>query len=135
MAAGPDRTIATRTEEGAGLAVVSYRVLVVEDNKMSRELLCDWLEMERYRAAPAVNLEQAFAILNDQPPDLVLLDVQLGTEDGLAIASWIRQQPALAHLPIIAVSAHAMIAEQERIFLAGCNAHVSKPVDFKLLGD
>jgi two-component system, cell cycle response regulator DivK len=114
---------------------VSHRVLVVEDNNMSRELLCDWLEMERYQAAPAANLEQAFAILRDQPPDLVLLDIQLGAEDGLLIASWIRRQPALSHLPVIAVSAHAMISEQERIFLAGCNAHVSKPVDFKLLGE
>jgi len=63
----------------------------------------------------------------------VLLDVQLGDQDGLSIASWIRHQPALAHTPVIAVTAHAMVTEQERIFQAGCNAYVPKPIDFKML--
>ena len=109
------------------------RILVVEDNKLSRELLCDWLEVENYQVASAVNLEQAFAAVQETSPDVVLLDVQLGDQDGLSLASWVRQQPALSHIPVIAVTAHAMVTEQERIFQAGCNAFVPKPVDFKLL--
>ncbi|SRR5712692_2617074 len=109
------------------------RILVVEDNELSRELLCDWLEAESYQVASAANLQQAFAAIQERPPDAVLLDVQLGNQDGLSVASWIRQQPALSHIPVIAVTAHAMLTEQERIFQAGCNAYVPKPVDFKLL--
>jgi len=109
------------------------RILVVEDNELSRELLCDWLEAESYQVAPAANLQQAFTAIQERQPDAILLDVQLGDQDGLSIASWIRQRPALCHIPVIAVTAHAMVTEQDRIFQAGCNAYVPKPVDFKLL--
>jgi two-component system cell cycle response regulator DivK len=112
---------------------VTRRILVVEDNELSRELLCDWLEAENYQVASATDLEQAFAAIQEMPPDAVLLDVQLGDQDGLSIAWWMRKQPTLSHIPVIAVTAHAMVTEHERIYLAGCNACVSKPVDFKLL--
>ena len=108
-------------------------ILVVEDNKLSRELLCDWLETENYQVTSASNLQQAFAAIKKLPPDAILLDVNLGDQDGLSIAMWIRNQPTLAHIRIIAVTAHAMVTEQERIFQSGCNAYVPKPIDFKLL--
>jgi CheY-like chemotaxis protein len=109
------------------------RILVVEDNELSRELLCDWLETESYQVISASNLQQAFDAIKEVPPDAVLLDVQLGDQDGLSIATWIRRQPTLAHIRIIAVTAHAMVTEQERIFHSGCNAYVPKPIDFKVL--
>ena len=108
-------------------------ILVVEDNKLSRELLCDWLETENYQVTSASNLQQAFDAIKKLPPDAILLDVNLGDQDGLSIAMWIRNQPTLAHIRIIAVTAHAMVTEQERIFQSGCNAYVPKPIDFKLL--
>ena len=109
------------------------RVLVVEDNELSRELLCDWLETESYQVISASNLQQAFDAIKEVPPDAILLDVQLGDQDGLSIATWIRRQPTLAYIRIIAVTAHAMVTEQERIFHSGCNAYVPKPIDFKVL--
>jgi CheY-like chemotaxis protein len=112
---------------------VKGRILVVEDNDLSRELICDWLETEGYDVVSAANLKGAFAAVESQPPHAILLDVQLGPDDGLTLASWIRQQPTLCHIPVIAVTAHAMITEQERIFVAGCNAYVPKPVDLKSL--
>jgi CheY-like chemotaxis protein len=108
-------------------------ILVVEDNKLSRELLCDWLETENCQVTSASNLQQAFDAIKKLPPDAILLDVNLGDQDGLSIAMWIRNQPTLAHIRIIAVTAHAMVTEQERIFQSGCNAYVPKPIDFKLL--
>ncbi len=108
-------------------------ILVVEDNALSRELLCDWLAIENYQVTWASNLQQAFDAIKKLPPDVILLDVNLGDQDGLSIATWIRHQPTLAHIRIIAVTAHAMVAEQERIFQSGCNAYVPKPVDFKVL--
>ena len=110
------------------------RILVVEDNLLNRELLCDWLDAEGYEVTAAADLKTGFAAVEKEPPHAVLLDVQLGADDGLSLAAWLRQQPALRDIPVIAVTAHAMVTERERILQAGCNACISKPVDFKLLG-
>jgi two-component system cell cycle response regulator DivK len=112
---------------------MTHRILVVEDNPPSRELLGDWLELEGFAFVAVPNLDQAFAAFQAQPIHAVLLDVQLGFEDGLTLAKWIRENPELRNTPVIAVTAHAMVNEQERVMQAGCNACVSKPVDFKLL--
>jgi CheY-like chemotaxis protein len=112
---------------------VNARVLVVEDNLANRELLCDWLESEGYKVSSATNLSEAFSFFAGATPQIVLLDVQLGGEDGLSLAGWIRQQPQFHDIPIIAVTAHAMVTDQTRMHEAGCNACVSKPIDFKSL--
>jgi CheY-like chemotaxis protein len=109
------------------------RILIVEDNPANRELLSDWLESEEFEAAAAENLEQAYAALKNGEPDAILLDVQLGHEDGLELAAWIRNHPRLRNTPVIAVTAHAMVTEQERVLRAGCNACVSKPISFPAL--
>ena len=114
---------------------MKQRILVVEDNLANRELLCDWLEAEGFQVLTAENLEQAYAVFNVQPPQAVLLDIQLGSEDGLSLAKWIRREPKLRHIPVVAVTAHAMVTDQERVVEAGCNACISKPIDFRLLGE
>jgi DNA-binding response OmpR family regulator len=112
---------------------MKYRILIVEDNPPSRELLSDWLELEGFEVIGAANLEQGYAAFANAPPDAVLLDVQLAAEDGLSLAKWIREQLHFRNTPVIAVTAHAMVTDQERVMQAGCNACVSKPVDFRLL--
>jgi len=112
---------------------MNYRILVVEDNLLNLELLCDWLETEGYTAIAAATLREAFATFVRQPPHAVLLDVQLGPEDGLSLAAWIRSDSQFRSMPVIAVTAHAMVTDQERVLQAGCNACVSKPIDFDLL--
>src|ERR1700691_5802218 len=108
-------------------------ILVVEDNAYSRELLCDWLALQGFTVDSATSLSEALAAVKRCAPAAVLLDVQLGAEDGLSVAAWLRLDKARQHIPVIAVTAHAMISEQERILKAGCNACISKPVDFRLL--
>jgi len=110
------------------------RILVVEDNAINRELLCDWLDAQDYEVLSAEDLGGAQRLLQSEQPDAVLLDVQLGGEDGLSLAVWMRRQPEFSGIPVIAVTAHAMVTEQQRFLQAGCNACISKPVDFKLLG-
>lgn len=109
------------------------RILVVEDNQPNRELLSDWLEAEGFQVLFAEDLQQGFAALKDPQIDAVLLDVQLGADDGLTLATWVRNQPLLRNTPVIAVTAHAMVTDQERVLNAGCNASISKPIDFRLL--
>jgi CheY-like chemotaxis protein len=115
---------------------VTHRILVVEDNLVNRELLCVWLETEGFDVASAEDLKAAFAAVQSQPPHAVLLDIQLGDEDGATFATWVRQQDSsLREIPIIAVTAHAMTTERQRILQAGCNACISKPIDFQGLKD
>jgi len=108
-------------------------ILVVEDNAINRELLCDWLEAQDYVVLSAEDLGGARRLLKDEQPDAVLLDVQLGNEDGLSLAAWMRRQPGFSGIPVIAVTAHALVTEQQRFLQSGCNACISKPIDFKLL--
>jgi CheY-like chemotaxis protein len=112
---------------------MTHRILVVEDNLLNRELLCDWLEIEGFTVVAAASLAEAFAAVEEDAPHAILLDVQLGTEDGLSLAEWVRNDSRFRSLPVIAVTAHAMVTDQQRVMQAGCNACVSKPIDFKLL--
>ena len=133
MAGRADEAVTPCGPRRSGRANMKYRVLVVEDNPANRELLCDWLEAEGFDVQGAESLQQAFSTLEIQQPQVVLLDVQLGREDGLEFASRVRQDTTFRQIPIIAVTAHAMVADHERVIQAGCNACVSKPIDFKLL--
>lgn len=112
---------------------MNHRILVVEDNLLNLELLCDWLQTEGYVPVPAATLKEAFDAFVRQQLNAVLLDVQLGAEDGLSLAAWIRTDSEFRSLPVIAVTAHAMVTDHQRVMQAGCNACVSKPIDFKLL--
>ncbi len=112
---------------------MKHRILVVEDNALNLELLCTWLETDGYEVLSASDLKTAFTAVERLQPHAVLLDVQLGAENGLLLASWMRQQPALRHIPVIAVTAHALVNDQERILRTGCSDYIPKPVDFKLL--
>ncbi len=109
------------------------RILVVEDNALNSELLRDWLEVEGYEALIAADLNTAFAAVRTQQLDAVLLDIQLGTDDGLSLASWMLQQPVLSLIPVIAVTTQAMATERQRILESGCKSVVPKPVDFAVL--
>lgn len=112
---------------------MKHRVLVVEDNPLNRELLCDWLDVEGYEVHTASTLQEARHISEENSPGIVLLDVQLGNEDGLMFAAWMREDERFRGVPVIAVTAHAMLTEQARILQSGCNACVSKPIDFAAL--
>jgi CheY-like chemotaxis protein len=89
--------------------------------------------MEGYVPVIAPTLDAGFAALKKQQPDVVLLDVQLGEEDGLSLAAWMHQQPALKDIPVIAVTAQVMTSDRQRILESGCHSIVSKPVEFNVL--
>jgi two-component system, cell cycle response regulator DivK len=108
-------------------------ILIVEDNQLNRELLRDWLEVEDYEVWSAADLKASYEVFAKQVPDAVLLDIDLGKDNGLDLIAWMRQKPEMREIPVIAVTAHALVAEQERILQAGCRACLSKPIDFQLL--
>ncbi|PYU38429.1 MAG: hypothetical protein DMG53_26645 [Acidobacteria bacterium] len=112
---------------------LKHCILVVEDNQLNRELLRDWLEVEGYEVWPATDLQTSYDVFAKRIPDAVLLDINLGKDDGLDLLAWLREKPEMRDIPVIAVTAHALVAEQERILQAGCRACLSKPIDFHLL--
>jgi CheY-like chemotaxis protein len=108
-------------------------ILVVEDNQLNRELLRDWLEVELYEVWCAADLKVNYEVFSKRLLDVVLLDINLGKDDGLDLLAWMRQKPQTREIPVIAVMAHAGVAEQQRILNAGCRACLSNPIDFQLL--
>jgi CheY-like chemotaxis protein len=110
------------------------RILVVEDNALNAELLRDWLELHDYDVAEAPDLAEARAAINSTRFDAILLDIRLGDEDGATLATWIRRQPTHQNIPVIAVTAQALPAEQKRVIHAGCSAYITKPIDFDRFG-
>jgi CheY-like chemotaxis protein len=110
---------------------LKHDILVVEDNQLNRELLCDWLEVEGYEVWSAADLKASHEVFAKRLPDAVLLDINLGAEDGLDLVAWMRQKPEMHEIPVIAVTAHALVTERERILQAGCRACLSKPINFE----
>ena len=112
---------------------MKHCILVVEDNRLNRELLCDWLEVEGYEVWSAADLKASYEVFSKRLPDAVLLDINLGAENGLDLLAWMRQKPEMGEIPVIAVTAHALVTEQQWILQAGCRACLSKPIDFQSL--
>jgi two-component system, cell cycle response regulator DivK len=112
---------------------VIAHILIVEDNPLNRELLRDWLEVESYAVRTATDLQSSYDALAERLPDVVLLDINLGSESGLDLVKWMRERPQTREVPVIAVTAHALKAEQQEIMAAGCKACLSKPIDFRRL--
>jgi two-component system, cell cycle response regulator DivK len=112
---------------------LKHCILIVEDNQLNRELLRDWLEVEGYEVWSATDLKSSYEVFAKRVTDAVLLDINLGKDNGLDLIAWMRQKPETREIPVIAVTAHALVAERERILQAGCRACLSKPIDFPLL--
>ncbi|MGC1299736.1 MAG: PAS domain S-box protein [Alloacidobacterium sp.] len=113
------------------------RILLVEDNEMNQQVATELLESAGAIVTIANHGGEAVKILTegDQPPpfDLVLMDLQMPEMDGYTAAKLIRAQPRLQGLPIIAMTAHALVEEHQRCLDAGMNDHVSKPIDLDAL--
>jgi CheY-like chemotaxis protein len=105
-------------------------VLIAEDNVVNQRLTTRLLEKQGHRVTVVDNGLAALAILAQQTFDLVLMDVQMPEKDGLETTAAIRAQEQATgrHLPIIALTSHAMQGDQERCFAAGVDAYVSKPM-------
>ncbi len=113
------------------------RVLLVEDNEMNQQVATELLESAGAIVTIANHGGEAVKILTegDQPPpfDVVFMDLQMPEMDGYTAAKLIRAQPRLQGLPIIAMTAHALVEEHQRCLDAGMNDHVSKPIDLDAL--
>lgn len=105
------------------------RILVVEDSPMNRKILEVLLRGHGYEPLEAEDGNQAMEIISEDPPDLILMDMQLPGIDGYELTRRLRQDPATKDIPIIAVTANAMAGDDRKALDAGCDAYVAKPID------
>jgi two-component system cell cycle response regulator DivK len=106
---------------------MSKRVLVVEDQEDNMQILGDMLESAGYEMIVAVNGVEALEAVARQPPDLILMDIQLPIMDGYEATRRIKADPATKAIPIIAVTSYALGGDEERARAAGCDDFVPKP--------
>ncbi|MFP4324249.1 MAG: response regulator [Anaerolineales bacterium] len=112
---------------------MTKRILVVEDNPDNRILITDVLTSLSYDVLVAVDGEEGVAKADAEKPDLILMDLSLPHMDGWTATGQIKANPDLQHIPIIALTAHAMVGDRERALEAGCDDYVSKPIDLREL--
>jgi two-component system cell cycle response regulator DivK len=110
-------------------------ILVVEDNERNLKLLRDVLEYAGYDVLAARTAEDGITQAVSEPPDLVLMDLQLPGIDGLEALRQLRQSPRTANVPVVAVTAQAMKQDRERALAAGFDGYVEKPISVRAFPD
>jgi two-component system, cell cycle response regulator DivK len=113
--------------------VTPRRILVVEDNPLNLKLVRDVLQVAGYDVIAAQSGEDGLRAAQEDPPDLVLMDLQLPGIDGTETLRRLRQGILSRHVPVVAVTAFAMVEDRERASLAGFDGYVEKPISVRAL--
>ena len=114
---------------------MTHVILVVEDNEQNLKLLRDVLEYTGYDVRTARTAEDGIALAVSEPPDLVLMDLQLPGIDGMEALRRLRESPRTADIPVVAVTAQAMKQDRERALQAGFDGYVEKPISVRAFPD
>jgi CheY-like chemotaxis protein/HPt (histidine-containing phosphotransfer) domain-containing protein len=109
------------------------RILIVEDNRANMKLATLLLGSAGHVVLCAVDAETGLTLARTEQPDLILMDIQLPGMDGLEATTLLKQDPATAAIPVIALTAMAMKADEERTRIAGCDAYIAKPLRYQEL--
>jgi CheY-like chemotaxis protein len=110
-------------------------ILIVEDNEMNRDMLSRRLARKGYDVLLAVDGENGIDMARSNAPDLILMDMSLPVIDGWEATRRLKSDDALRHIPVIALTAHAMASDREKALQAGCDDYDTKPIELpRLLG-
>jgi CheY-like chemotaxis protein len=112
---------------------MTARILIVDDNPINLKLACDVLEMHGFSIARACDAEHALALIALEMPDLVLMDIALPGMDGLTLTRKLKADPRFRDVPIVALTASTMKGDDTKAFDAGCDGHISKPINTRRL--
>ncbi len=104
-------------------------ILIIEDDDLNLKLVESLLELGRYRVLKAMDAETGISLMREHSPDLVLMDIRLPGMDGLQATRLIKQDPELRDIPVIALTAQAMVGDEADALRAGCSGYFSKPID------
>jgi two-component system cell cycle response regulator DivK len=112
---------------------MTQRILVIEDQEDNRIILRDLLTSVGFEVIEALNGQEGVDMAGAQQPDLILMDIQLPVLDGYEATRRIKGDPALASIPIIAVTSYALSGDEAKAKAAGCDGYVTKPFSPRLL--
>jgi two-component system cell cycle response regulator DivK len=106
------------------------RILIIEDNPANMKLVLLLLRNVGHTTLCAVDAETGLTLARAEQPDLILMDIQLPGMDGLAATALLKNDPATATIPVVALTAMAMKADEEKSLVAGCDAYIAKPLSY-----
>ena len=109
------------------------KILIIEDTENNRVLLTRRLRPRGYDIITAEDAEKGLLLVESERPDLVLMDVGLPGLNGWDATRQLKSNPATKHVPVIALTAHAMDGDREKAIAAGCDEYEIKPIDFNRL--
>lgn len=110
-----------------------HPILFVDDNESNLELTEAMFEAENYLVKTAKDAEEALKVLETFEPGLIPMDIQLPGMDGLELTRLLKRDPIRRHITIVALTAYAMIGDEEKARAAGCDGYVTKPIDTRAL--
>jgi two-component system, cell cycle response regulator DivK len=111
------------------------KILLVEDNEMNRDMLSRRLTRSGYEVAIAIDGQQGVDMAASEAPDIILMDMSLPVIDGWEATRRVKAAEATCRIPVIALTAHAMVGDREKAIEAGCTDYDTKPIDLpRLLG-
>jgi two-component system cell cycle response regulator DivK len=108
-------------------------ILIVEDNELNRDMLSRRLQKKGYDVVLAVDGEDGLHVARAKAPDLVLMDMSLPTVDGWEATRRMKSDAGLRHIPVIALTAHAMANDRDKALAAGCDDYDTKPIELPRL--
>lgn len=111
-----------------GRSFMTKTILVVEDNELNMKLFHDLLTAQGYRILQTSEGLQAFNMAREFHPDLIVMDIQLPAISGLEVTRWLKEDPAVSNIPVVAVTAYAMKGDETRMREGGCEAYIAKPI-------
>ena len=111
------------------------RILVVEDNPANQLLAETVLEREGFVVDVAGSAAEAVRRITTNAPDLILMDISLPGQDGLSLTHDLKSDPSTSRIPVVALTAHAMVGDREAALAAGCSGHITKPIDVEKFGE
>ncbi|MGH9542262.1 MAG: response regulator [Terriglobales bacterium] len=111
------------------------KILLVEDNEMNRDMLSRRLQRKGYNVVTARDGEEGHALAVSEAPDLIVMDISLPVMDGWQVTRLLKSNEATRDIPVIALTAHAMVTDREKAFAAGCDDYDTKPVEFGRLSE
>jgi CheY-like chemotaxis protein len=109
------------------------KILLVEDNEMNRDMLSRRLTRRGYEVILAVDGESGLALAGSEAPNLILMDMSLPILDGWEAVRRLKAAPATHHIPVIALTAHAMSSDRDKALAAGCDDYDTKPIELERL--
>ena len=111
------------------------KILLVEDNEMNRDMLSRRLLRKGFEVVMAVDGGQAVSMAESEHPDLILMDISLPLMNGWEVTRLLKSNELTRHIPIIALTAHALVTDRDKAFEAGCDDYDTKPVEFGRLSE